>query len=709
MKHFGQLAQFVWAFLSLWVGLWCYGADEPIIKLGNGVVGNAQFSPDGNYLAILNSVGVEILNAQNFEEVAFLAGTITDRLSNLNLAFSPDGQLLSVAPGNIWNMTDFKLVHTFPETYYTFIFSPDGRFLVTGGREIGESITVWEVGKWEVAKQFKAPGNEELTSVDISPDGRLLAAGFGGDGPPPDLNFGTLIIWDFESGEELHRHKQRLYDVSSVDFSPDGTNLVYSGFRLTVLEVGMWQVRKELMDRTGYPAAVAFDPKTGNVAYPNIHDAELRSLDDELIQTFSGHAERVRSISIRPDSAVMATTSLDGSAKLWDMETGEEIRHRDYSSPIAALLFRKNNILLSCSEGTRNVRKWKVAAEEWETILPATQAAHSPVFFHPTEPLLATKFFGTVQLWDVSEGKLRAQPGMMRTIHLSFSYNGPFMASVDVIGKVEIWNYENLRIIAEFNVPDATGSAFGADGLIAIGTWFDTQLWDWKAQKLKWKVPGRRIAFSPNGKFLAASNAVWKIPQQQEQFQLLRRAAVLAFSADSGVLATIPEGKETIELWNTANGQIIRTLTGAQNVTTLAFSPGGKFLAGSGYDGIIKIWEVNVGLTAIESKNKAFFTWGRVKKSSHLQNFPNPFNPETWIPFTLAEEANVTLKIYDVSGELVRTIQLGTKPAGKYVTKETAAYWDGRNQHGERVASGAYFYTITARDFSQTRKALIQK
>ena len=97
------------------------------------------------------------------------------------------------------------------------------------------------------------------------------------------------------------------------------------------------------------------------------------------------------------------------------------------------------------------------------------------------------------------------------------------------------------------------------------------------------------------------------------------------------------------------------------------------------------------------------------EETALLVNYPNPFNPETWIPYQLATPAEVTLRIYAVNGALVRTVALGHQRAGVYRTRSRAAYWDGRNALGEPVASGIYFYTLTAGDFTATRKLLIRK
>ena len=92
-----------------------------------------------------------------------------------------------------------------------------------------------------------------------------------------------------------------------------------------------------------------------------------------------------------------------------------------------------------------------------------------------------------------------------------------------------------------------------------------------------------------------------------------------------------------------------------------------------------------------------------------LANYPNPFNPETWIPYQLSVSADVSVLIDAVDGRLVRRLELGHQSAGIYRSRSRAAYWDGRNGFGERVASGLYFYTLTAGDFTATRKMLIRK
>ena len=127
-----------------------------------------------------------------------------------------------------------------------------------------------------------------------------------------------------------------------------------------------------------------------------------------------------------------------------------------------------------------------------------------------------------------------------------------------------------------------------------------------------------------------------------------------------------------------------------------------------------------IDLARIEDDGSAIFDLGianlealiasRIPSETRLLlNYPNPFNPETWIPYQLAEATKVTVMIHAMNGSLIRTLELGHQAAGTYKSKSQAAYWDGRNEFGEQVASGLYFYTLTAGDFSATHKMLVRK
>ena len=140
-------------------------------------------------------------------------------------------------------------------------------------------------------------------------------------------------------------------------------------------------------------------------------------------------------------------------------------------------------------------------------------------------------------------------------------------------------------------------------------------------------------------------------------------------------------------------------------ITALAISDSGKRLAIGSDRATVYIYEWT-GNTAPAAPAQEVEP---AQPTALLSNYPNPFNPETWIPYQLSAAAEVTVTIHSSDGKLVRTLELGQRPAGVYSDEDRAAYWDGRNAAGEPVASGVYFYTLTAGDFEATRKMVIRK
>ena len=112
---------------------------------------------------------------------------------------------------------------------------------------------------------------------------------------------------------------------------------------------------------------------------------------------------------------------------------------------------------------------------------------------------------------------------------------------------------------------------------------------------------------------------------------------------------------------------------------------------------------------AVEPFGLKIETLGQIKRTALFQNFPNPFNPETWLPYRLGTDTPATFRIYNTHGQLMRELNLGIQVAGNYLSRDTAAYWDGRDERGELVSSGIYFYTLQAGSYQSTRRMLIVK
>ena len=223
------------------------------------------------------------------------------------------------------------------------------------------------------------------------------------------------------------------------------------------------------------------------------------------------------------------------------------------------------------------------------------------------------------------------------------------------------------------------------------------------------------FAFSPDGHTLASGKKdrtviLWDAISGAEKATLTGHidyvgAGSVAFSPDGKTLASTGWHEDkTIRLWDVATASHKLTLIGhTEYVSRLAFSPDGRTLASASRDGTILLWKYPLPQQTLGAPKLL------TKETSVLQNYPNPFNPETWIPYQLGKPADVTVCIYTAGGVLIRTLAVGYRSAGTYQHRHDAIYWDGKNESGEPVSSGVYFYTLTAGEFTTTRKMVIQK
>ncbi|MDE0397703.1 MAG: putative Ig domain-containing protein [Candidatus Poribacteria bacterium] len=162
---------------------------------------------------------------------------------------------------------------------------------------------------------------------------------------------------------------------------------------------------------------------------------------------------------------------------------------------------------------------------------------------------------------------------------------------------------------------------------------------------------------------------------------------------------------EVVDEENLIEAEIWEAIADIINIEDVAGSPSLSNI----YENVIQAFadtnsDLLYQLLSILSQNEMI-----LERTVLLPNYPNPFNPETWIPYQLANGSEVSISIYSIDGKIIRDLDLGYQPAGIFQTRDRAAYWDGRNEVGEPVASGVYFYTLTAGDFEATRKMLIRK
>ena len=320
---------------------------------------------------------------------------------------------------------------------------------------------------------------------------------------------------------------------------------------------------------------------------------------------------------------------------------------------------------------------------------------------------------------------------------MAWSPDGRILASGSEDNTIRIWNpdtYGTLHVLR--GLPDRVRSlAFHPDGQTLAGGVNDGTIRLWnpntgalKAILLTGYRGDNRIAFSPNGQILAGK---WNVKRTISLWQLLTVDVtgngkvnlwdIVEVGKNYGKTVAAGANRKA-DVNNDGKVDIDDLIAVAEAVDAAAGAPAltqEDIKPGSLQAADVRRWirdakAANVDPAGIAALERLLAALTRAeapppKETVLLANYPNPFNPETWIPYQLSEPAEVTVSIYALDGKLVRTLELGQVPAGIYQSLSRAAYWDGRNARGEFVASGVYFYTLQADDFSATRKMVIRK
>ena len=635
----------------------------------------------------------------------------------------------------LWEVSTGSPIRTFTghtSAVLSISFSSDGQTLASGS--VDNTIRLWEVSTGVLLRTLTGhTGN--VVSVSFSPDGQTLASGGGYDN--------TIRLWEVSTGSPIRTFAGHTDWVSSVSFSPDGQTLA-SGGGYGDNAIRLWEVSTGVLLRTftGHTGddvlSVSFSPDGQTLASGSVDNTiglwEVST--GTLLHTLTGHTDFVWSVSFSPDGQTLASGSEDGTVLLWDLapappepkktvlESDEfdgsgqtlqsfwQVRNGDKSD------WELNNGQLTIDAGF-NLGLW--SNDTSTRFYQVTDETHfeieSSFIVEYADACTVTGIviyspigeWVTLKLWGVNNEEARIQfqgreteltpnvifqpregriPIQMRLKRAGDRYEAWYKqdaqgdwisagtATVALQGPVEVGIYAGIcaaegpgRLTATFDYFRITASTENTELSTADGDANGDGVVD--VQDLVF-VAGQ---YRQSGQNAADVNGDGTVDIED-----------LIFVA--GVLDTEAAAPSALvqasELFTAADVQAWLTQAQGLHLTDARSQRGIRFLQ-----------QLLLALTP--------------QKTSLLPNYPNPFNPETWIPYHLANDSNVSLSIYDINGALVRELDLGHQRAGYYTDRSRAAYWDGRNESGEAVASGVYFYTLSAGDYSATRKMVILK
>ncbi len=372
------------------------------------------------------------------------------------------------------------------------------------------------------------------------------------------------------------------------------------------------------------------------------------------VRTLRGHTVAVRSVAWSPDGSTLASASSDGTVRLWNPNNGINFAVlRGHTDRVWCVAWSPDGRILASGSHDYTVRLWDPDTHDIRRVLRGHTNYVRSLAFHPNGETLASGSSDEIRLWNPNTGAHKATlTGHIGTLSLlAFSPNGQILAGRGT-NALDINLYRLLTV-------DVTGNGkVNVNDLVEVARNY-----------------GKTVGGGANRK--ADVNGDGKVD--------IDDLIAVAEAVDAAAAPALAH--EDIETGSLQAADVQRWIRDAK-------------AANADPAGIAALERLLAALTRVETQPK---------ETVLLANYPNPFNPETWIPYELAEAAEVTVTIHASDGKLVRTLEFGQLPAGIYQTKSRAAYWDGRNAQGEPVASGVYFYTLTAGDFSATRKMLIRK
>jgi len=698
--------------------------------------------------------------------------TITDHTGTVKtIALNSDGTRLASGStdGTVreWRgklettLTQTRTIARHGDYGQTITYAPNGSTFASGS--IDGKVHLWHKTANDTLQTRVLTGHtEDVAGVAFSPNSKLLLTG---------SHDGTMRLWNVESGYNIHTFVRRMAYIEDVAFSPDG-NLVadvgfFMGSTINIYDVNTGEQKSTIQAFTLGPLSSNPNP----TSLPFVHadsvnrivftqdskmiascsgDGTIRLWDVETgkhLRVFNGHTDEVYGITFSPDGAILASASNDNTIRLWDTDSGRHLRTLiGHTDGVRSVAFNPNGRTIVSGSVDNTVRLWNVHNGMQLREFTGHKSWVYDVDFSPNGNTLASiSADGTILLWDITPTEMKPtvslSPATIESPNVSeqltFSLN--IADGVNVAGYQATVLYDNtaLRYIQSANADFLPANVYTitpatTDNSVRIGTVafggqqsnMDGTLATITFEVLAVKDSTVRLS----GVLLTDPFGVPSVPQ--------------IASAHITVPIHIPEDVNEDGVVDVTDLVLVATQFGKRGENDADVNGDGVVdivdlaLVAAKIDENIQIGPAAPGLLTNMPTRATVASWLREARNLNLTdpnfqrgihflemllanltpqetallpNYPNPFNPETWIPYQLASPSDVSIVIYASDGKLVRQLDVGHQPVGIYQHRSNAAYWDGKNQLGEPVASGVYFYTLTAGEFSTTRKMLIRK
>lgn len=719
-----------------------------ILTLQGDTVGIRRFtiSGDGKTLAGIYENEIRIWDLNTGEQKTSI---LIDIVWSRGVVLSPDGKMLAVlrqdSDNRLLQLRDvstgahIKTLTEFAQNMRELIFSRDGNTLISTSET---SIQLWDIstGKRNNIIRFSS-----ASEIAISPDSETAVIG----------GFDGLNLWDLTNGTLKTEFSGHVLGVGSIVFSPNGKTIASGGYgELNIWDVESGARKLAIENHTTSVNGLTFSPDNRTLAMGHWYKINLWDTDKGQLKTsfFGSSFSYNYDLDYSRDGTILASI-IWGVISLWEINSGVPIAVvsgygdgiRGTRSGYREVAYSPDGSLLAGGNGDATIHLWYGGRTIKGSLVGHTDSVTSIAFNDSGRFLASGSYDRTVRLWDVvDETNIKTFEGHTDVVNsVDISPNARYIASGSKDKSIIIWDVQNAnqKYTLTGHTDEVYSVAFSLDGQILVsGGGRDdptVRLWNVNTGEEITSLTGHsrgntNIAFALDGKTFASGSAdgtaiIWDLTlfinsdeYVTHSVEDVNRDGIVTI--DDLILVATQFGQSGIGNSADVNGDgaidvkdilLVAAALASDNGAPSNRSLSLKELSASD----VQQWLNNAlqvnsdfpnykrGITVLEH----LLTLLIPEKTVLLPNYPNPFNPETWIPYQLAIDSDVTIHIHSSNGQLIRTLQLGNKTAGIYNQPHRAAHWNGKNELGEPVASGTYYCTLSVGSLTNTHRMVIRK